>query len=286
MCKHDAGDGEVIPIIRAMETPVEGLIKFSDGNWKSFTKADGLKPKRSGIQDAVQNGSIINWGNHIFTHKKGFKVNLPENIPNASDKAKSRKILQAANPDLVPFTWMFGEAGLKFPIVARPSKHFYGHDFHLLSNLDELMVLVSKQDVRTWYFSSYFDKTAEYRFHVGHGKVIAAHRKELADDFHVANNQGDWEYVRWSQIHTGMAKAAIDAVRILGLHYGGVDVMINEDSGEFKVCEVNTNPGIDDSPYMIGKYAAYFEWLIRHEFPSPFEYDSGDFVFTTDQLAS
>lgn len=285
MARHNNGDGEIKPIIREMQQPVAGLIKYGDGDWKTYTKADGLQPLKKGIQDAVNNGNIINWGNHIFKNRPGFKVNLPESIPNASHKPTTRRMLQDADPNMVPRTWFYGDNNFVFPMVARPPKHYFGHDFHLLMDFHQFMELGRKEDLREWYFAEYFDKTNEYRVHVANGRVMAIREKPLRVKEGLADNDLDWIYIRWGDYKPKVVELAIKAVRILGLHYAGVDVMWKADDKTAKICEVNTNPGIDDSPYMTKKYASYFDWLIRHDFPDPIRFDPKDTVFTTNMLA-
>lgn len=117
------------------------------------------------------------------------------------------------------------------------------------------------------FFSLYFPKTAELRFHVFGGQVIdvvqkkrrtaAAVREERTPmQRMIRSHANDWIFAHDAlgftpdQLTAIGANVAIPAVRALGLDFGAVDVLVNVGRGgrrEATVCEVNTAPGLENT---------------------------------------
>jgi hypothetical protein len=60
--------------------------------------------------------------------------------------------------------------------------------------------------------------------------------------------------------------------------------MYNSEEDSMAICELNTDPDVG-TPYVSGKYGAYFDWAIRHDFPEhlPLE-PNGKNVFYSEML--
>ena len=221
-----------------------------------------------------EDNNVINWGNHIYREDKYFRLNKPSAIALASNKAVSRRFLRDAGIH-VPVTWFLGEReplnlGGKF--IARPPYHHGGNNFYVVGSVNELARKIDG-DTSTWYFSEIFPKTHEFRVHCAHGKVLQVSNKPLAEGEIRANHsvvEESWRALKWSEFNDLICEQSLKAVKVLGLDYGAVDIMWNSDTNRVAICEVNTSPSIT-TEYSSGKYAEYFSWVIRHNFPKHFK---------------
>lgn len=205
---------------------------------------------------------IIMWGNHINLGEVNCPIiNKYEASKLAADKRLSRLFLQEKGIS-VPKSFDNSYRGeLKFPIIARPSKHHGGSDFHMINNLHDLLTNHNPD----FYYQEVINKTNEYRVHVAFGKVIGINEKPIGDD--IRANQAvtglSWGTVlKWNDYPVELCRVACSAVKELGLDYGAVDVMY--DGTTYYVAEVNTSPYIDEgSMYTAGRYAKVFEMKIK-----------------------
>jgi len=120
-----------------------------------------------------------------------------------------------------------------------------------------------------------YPKTHEFRVHVAFGKVIDFVEKrailtaQKVDRF-VRNHANGWTFAHQLSRLTGedktvLDKIATDAIKALGLHFGGVDLLAildtPESGGRLKgavVCEINTGPGLENTQ-TIAAYKQAFE---------------------------
>jgi hypothetical protein len=274
-----------------MTEPCLLLMKLNSGDWAvQDPKTKEMTPVSSVMKilnDASNN--IINWGNHIFADDSLFDLNVPSSIASASNKVRARRILQNAEV-AVPRTYfpdtdanLIWANDCTYPIIVRPSHHHKGKNFNVFNNPVTLTAFLwGKND---WYASELFEKTHEFRVYVGHGKVLFVHNKPLVEGEIRANyavNHESWPVMKWSEHIEVVNVESVRAVTELGLDYGAVDIMYNEATGQAAIAEVNTSPQIT-TPYTSGKFAEYFSWVIRHDFPDHFPLD-GKSVFYNNIL--
>jgi D-alanine-D-alanine ligase-like ATP-grasp enzyme len=99
-------------------------------------------------------------------------------------------------------------------------------------------------------YTKYVKRKSEFRVHVFRGAIIDVQEKKkrrgVEVDYRVRNFDNGWVFCR-EDVHCpgAVGDAAIDAVRVLGLDFGAVDVGWNERKQEAYVFEVNTAPGIE-----------------------------------------
>jgi hypothetical protein len=94
----------------------------------------------------------------------------------------------------------------------------------------------------------------EYRVHVLCNNVIDTTRKarRMAEGDStqdcgelVRNHDANWVYQRSGfEIPEGLRELAVSAVKACGLHFGAVDIVVEKNTGNQYVLEVNTAPGI------------------------------------------
>lgn len=102
-------------------------------------------------------------------------------------------------------------------------------------------------------YVAYVKKQDEYRVHVFAGEVIDIQRKmrkkEVPDEkvnWQVRNLEGGFIFGREGiQPPEGIDKLCIDAVEVLGLDFGAVDVIYNKHEDKLYLLEVNTAPGLE-----------------------------------------
>lgn len=100
-------------------------------------------------------------------------------------------------------------------------------------------------------YTRYIKKQAEYRVHVFRGKVIDVTQKARSSSAEQVDNQirnidHGWIFKRHGiTVPKDVETQAIAAVAALGLDFGGVDVIWNDQGKKAFVLEVNTAPGIE-----------------------------------------
>ena len=238
-----------------------------------------------------ENDVVIRWGttsnNVRFNGAKRFNSGIAIRL--AQNKRDSRKKLQDCG---VPCPKTYFDIGSNIPlgtkVIARPSHHRRGENFHILTIGTRITEGMFGTD---YYYSEVFDKTNEYRVHVGHGKVIAITEKpisttDLRANQHITNLS--WRYLKWHEYKKSICRASCDAIKCIGLDCGAVDIMYNSHTGKCAVCEINTAPTINDSEYLTKRYAKYFGWIFNHPNKPHWDYTrytiGKSFAWTNNQL--
>ncbi|MFW6281665.1 MAG: ATP-grasp domain-containing protein [bacterium] len=253
------GRENVNKIIDKMETDVT-LFQSRKGN---------ITPSVSGT---TENDQIIRWGCTSYLHT-GIKFNKTKSIKNASNKLKARKLMESADIP-IPKTYSLNELTYneniidKLPLIGRPKKHFGGRKFFYCESIVDVRNSIRKG---AEYFTEFYPKSREFRVHVAHGKVLICSEK-FVDDINTKvwnlrqNDDGEFQAIRWSEIPTNIAELGINAVKVLNLDFGAVDIISEPLEEGYKpavVLEVNTAPKLGE--YGSERYAEYFDWLFRVE---------------------
>jgi glutathione synthase/RimK-type ligase-like ATP-grasp enzyme len=221
------------------------------------------------LEDTV----VVRWGTRmVLPVNKGTVVyNRADGLMNATDKKLSRQLFieKGVNcPELVtPDTFQ----NHYLPIIARPFRHSKGKNFVILrTEQDFLWHYNAHSD--NWYYSNFINKDAEFRIHCAHGKVLAVMEKPRPNNDNIAWNRAQndvdpFRYVGWNEVDDRNLKAvlieALKAVKAVGLDFGGVDVMLDNETAY--VLEVNTAPTLNSSPYVAERWGMYFDWLFRSD---------------------
>jgi glutathione synthase/RimK-type ligase-like ATP-grasp enzyme len=101
-------------------------------------------------------------------------------------------------------------------------------------------------------YSLYIKKKKEFRVHVAFDKVLLVQEKRrkrgIDSDRLIRSHRRGWVFCRNDiEEPNGLRDIAIGAVSTLGLDFGGVDVIWNQNQNQCYVLEVNTAPGLSDS---------------------------------------
>lgn len=190
---------------------------------------------------------FIRYGN-VREGFEGIQINSIEAINNARDKLYTLTML-SENGIRVP------EFGLEFetatkPFFARERYHKKGKDIEIYKSED----IIDYKHLRNTkhYWIKYIPVNSEYRVHVMNDTVIQICKKIPNDDTHendmIRNLEHGWHFAEarnWENGYNKLKEMAIASVKILGLDFGAVDIILGKDKNYY-VLEVNTAPGLDN----------------------------------------
>ena len=100
-------------------------------------------------------------------------------------------------------------------------------------------------------YTKYVKKTYECRIHIFKGRMIDAQIKRKIRDVEennplIRNIHTGWVYCRENYTPDPTSiQLAIDAVRVVGLDFGAVDLIYNQHYNQFYILECNTAPGLE-----------------------------------------
>lgn len=211
---------------------------------------------------------VVKFGSSVPTHDLGVRHALNTHVMEASVKPAARATLYREGIDIPEgYDILNPPPNPRWPVIGRPMTHFGGSDIWLCHSHEE--VEAAERD-GAWYFTQWYPKTKEYRVHCAHGKILAVYEKTIDNDG-FGNFIGEpWSYIPWNEYRKCFCRISLNAVRALGLDFGAVDVMTDPTDKSLPksvVCEVNTAPGMHDSPYTCDRYARYFIKIYLHQWP-------------------
>lgn len=194
-------------------------------------------------------------------------VNTAESISWCANKKQGRLDVQAAGVP-VPETWTTEEfatslCGDNGDYVLRRSQHAQGRDLWA-GSFDDTCRSIDQHEV-AGYVSRFIDKVAEYRVFVCQNRAVWVAKKTPGNPDQVAWNVaqgGRFDNVRWGEWSMDVVDAALQAARVSGTDFCGVDVMVDEDGMPY-VLEVNSAPS-QTSPYRQQCVAKAFDYIVRN----------------------
>lgn len=220
--------------------------------------------------------SVINWGNSgddIRINPNNHSLNLQENVRIAANKYDTLRVLHTDGVSVPEYTTDRTEASVW---LSEGSKVVVRHLLRGNSgNGLELITEPSSPIPHAPLYTKYIPKQDEYRIHVckaSNGYVVFdAQRKARNTDiesdsinWQVRNTEGGFIFQR-NNIHPpeDVLTQARAAVRALGLDFGAVDVIWNENRQKAYVLEVNTAPGLEGTT--LDRYSSMLYRLINNQ---------------------
>lgn len=202
----------------------------------------------------------IRWGGAEWVEFEDTKtLNKAEAIRCASSKLATFRRLRDSGVPIPEFTTSGNEAQAWGDIyLGRTSQGFQGRGIRLYRGGD--------RPIGHELFVRYIPNEREYRVHVCNGVVISVQRKylerpELNGDGYIKNLSHGYVFkTPEKDLNKSRKEAAIAAVKILGLDFGAVDLVVGLDNKEY-ILEVNTAPAL--SPMRVEKYVTALRPLIR-----------------------
>lgn len=227
--------------------------KLGSKSAKALAEALGIKRVRK-EGPAIRTDTLINWGasaiHRVVVIEGGYYLNHPVAVADAANKLQSFKTWDkgVSTPDwtesAVEASRWLAEG---FTVMCRTVLNGHsGEGIVLATNREEL--------VAAPLYTKYIKKREEYRLHVFRGAIIFQQRKarklDVKDEdvnWKVRNLAGGFIFANKDVIVPEAAhKEAINAVGLLGLDFGAVDIILGND-GKFYVLEVNTACGLEGS---------------------------------------
>lgn len=230
------------------------------------------KDKKVNIKKLLdKHNTIFRYGCRAFKLEGFNKViyNKSKSIKLAGDKYASRMLFKSINIP-IPTTYScceihrIVESGneINFPLIRRPLKHSKSNDFIIIDSEKDL-IDYKEEDITTkgFYYSEFIDKVQELRVHVAHGKVISVIEKRPPTKKQYSWGMVDnFDNVRWNDWQMNIIKSSVECVKILGLTFGAVDVIV-DNYNNYYILEVNTAPDFSYSNYLTSKMIKYFNWV-------------------------
>jgi glutathione synthase/RimK-type ligase-like ATP-grasp enzyme len=137
---------------------------------------------------------------------------------------------------------------LAFPVLARNRKHHGGTDIIYCKNRFAARRALKRGRA---YFTRYIPSKTEYRVWVYRGRHLGTYEKVLArpEEKHklIGRNYGNgyaFQLVSEHGVPRASVDLAINALNVLRLDFGGVDVLIGNNAQAY-ILEVNTAPGVE-----------------------------------------
>jgi len=200
--------------------------------------------------NAKRKDVIVNWGSSNPPHFRWMEqdLNKPHAIALACDKLKTFTTLyQAGFTDIPNFTTELDDA-----CDWAESSKVYCRTTLTEHSGRGIVIATHKSDVVIApLYTKHTKHKDEYRVHVFKGEVLDVQKKKKRNGFNgsstgIRNHSSGWVYARNDIANPDMlCPIAIQAVNLLGLDFGAVDIGHRLIDNKFFVFEVNTAPGLE-----------------------------------------
>ena len=209
-----------------------------------------LNVQRKRTQKRANLSVLLRWGSSetFPTSRVQLELNTAQAVSNASNKLRMMQLLKENNISMPEFTTtsdniesMKDETG-NYYIRSKQGVVRYGNDFNPTTDSYASKPIVNKR--------------REYRVHVFNGKIVAIFEKiphgsgeenfnqpALFKSFNCRFSLSDPTISRCNEVGQQLA---IDAIKAVGLLFGGVDIIRDKD-GNFFCCETNSAPGLSEN---------------------------------------
>ena len=199
----------------------------------------------------TENDILIRYGTSGFSNKDYlFKdvINYAEAIKRSSNKWLSTLLFRQKGipiPKVITSASSITQEDL--PVLRRNIHHTRGSDIKLINSLRN----IPHGD----YYSKFIDSKCEYRVHVFDDKVVRVQLKvkgeepprEEMDGF-IHNYENGFllkdTYTHDLELEKSLFEPSIKAVKLLGLDFGAVDVLVGKDNKPY-ILEVNSAPRLN-----------------------------------------
>lgn len=182
----------------------------------------------------------VNWGRNVANSQ------LNPDISNVTNKRLMRQLFKEHE---VPMPYLYDNTDfetlqvMEAPVIGRPDRHSKGRGLWKCQNIGQIILALrgTPRKKAATHFMEFISKERaprEYRVHIFKGKSIRISEKDFDNDgaYTTAKPQHNIKHVR---------KAAKKAVTAVGLDFGAVDILANDE--DCWVLEVNAAPGLGGS---------------------------------------
>lgn len=234
------------------------VFPYKRGSVSAKALANGLGVRRiSNEHEPRRNDVVINWGNssRVFYVRTGFDLNKHEAIAIACNKLKTFETLEAQGFEHLPLwcTNRYKADQLLYTSSHGGEKESAIYCRTTLTGHSGSGIIIAKNSYELVDAPLYTVATKhkyEFRVHVFKGEVIDVQQKKRRHDYTgpntgIRNHSNGYIYARSDiDVPELLLSSACEAVNILGLDFGAVDIGYRERDNRVFVFEINTAPGL------------------------------------------
>ena len=182
-------------------------------------------------------------------------INSSEAIDNVKDKLYSHQILAQSNLDIPktlllkhPIDVDFVEKHIGFPAIVKTISGSYGRGVFLAETKKQFKQLLTMAELTKPGYNIIIQEFVkdtwgkDLRVLVVNNKVVGCMMRQATDDDFRANITRGGEGIPY-EVNEQIEWLSTEASKALNLDIAGVDLLF--DNGGYKICEVNSNPGIE-----------------------------------------
>lgn len=154
------------------------------------------------------------------------------------------------------------ELGLGFPCILKATLSSHGDFNYLVHDADELQRLLARHEGRAFVLQRFVPNKGDYRVIVMDDEVMVIRRSAI-EGSHLNNTSrgGSAELIDAATLSPAIIEQSRHIARRLGMTFAGVDVLINESTGEHVFLEVNYQPQLMTGAYQAEKQKLLGEFL-------------------------
>lgn len=128
-----------------------------------------------------------------------------------------------------------------FPIILKEVGLMRGKGINKINNLEQLEIKMQElgENNKKYYFKRYINHQEQARLVVLGNEVIASHVNIVTHDFRTNFGKSSSRKSEAREFDSSIKEMAVKAVKALGLEFGGVDVLFEEETNTPYLAEVN-----------------------------------------------
>lgn len=228
----------------------------------------GIKFYINGEDTAPSSGIAIRWGCRGELPNDVSVINTAKAIKGAYNKGATRKKLAAVGLAMETYTdfmeWLRKATDGDF--ILRPSHHTRSLNMSVVSTSRARKALeITDTLTDGYYLSKLIKKKHEYRVFVANNRILWVIEKHPGNEDSISwgcVEQGQFQYIGWSEWPIGLLKHALASMKQTSLDFGAWDI-ISDEQGNYYSLEVNTAPYL--GPYYAKTTGKAFKWMISQK---------------------
>ncbi len=186
-----------------------------------------------------------------------YAVLAGNNLPLVDSYFTSNKeIKKLAESNKLPFT---------FPFIVKDIEAYGGNNNFLIKNEKELLTILEENKNCSFVLQPFIPNDGDYRLLILGGEVkLVIHRQRIKNTSHL-NNTSQGAEGKIIDIHTLPKNVITDALKAAKLlnrsSFAGVDVIINSETNQHYILEVNQTPQIEEGAEVENKVNAMLGYI-------------------------